>query len=168
MASDAAAHHAWPLATAAWGGDGGDDESSPRRSTRHESPATGAARRDGEIIGLHHEDGTPPYDVRWSDTGGVTLVFPGPDAHVRHLEHQPGGRQAPSRPGMDEAGVMSATTPSDGTAGPGDIRRRVAPVPCCCADRRTQPARRQDRWAPGAIPNSENSDERQRERANDG
>ncbi|WP_443065649.1 DUF1918 domain-containing protein [Streptomyces sp. NBC_00557] len=25
-----------------------------------ESPATGAARRDGEIVGLHHDDGTPP------------------------------------------------------------------------------------------------------------
>ncbi|UNZ16292.1 DUF1918 domain-containing protein [Streptomyces sp. 891-h] len=52
-----------------------------------ESPTTGVPRRDGEIVGLHHEDGTPPYDVRWSDTGGVTLVFPGPDAHVHHLEH---------------------------------------------------------------------------------
>ncbi|MFF3582530.1 DUF1918 domain-containing protein [Streptomyces mirabilis] len=25
-----------------------------------EGPTTGAARRDGEIVGLHHEDGTPP------------------------------------------------------------------------------------------------------------
>ncbi|MFP8963343.1 DUF1918 domain-containing protein [Streptomyces nanhaiensis] len=65
-----------------------------------ESPATGVARRDGEIVGLHHDDGTPPYDVRWSDTGRVTLVFPGPDAHVRHLHHRkaPG---APRRPDRD-------------------------------------------------------------------
>ncbi|MGW3989193.1 pyridoxamine 5'-phosphate oxidase family protein [Streptomyces sp. NPDC004830] len=48
-----------------------------------ESPTTGVVRRDGEIIGLHHDDGTPPYDVRWSDTGDVTLVFPGPDAHLQ-------------------------------------------------------------------------------------
>lgn len=48
-----------------------------------ESPTTGVTRRDGEIVGLRHEDGTPPYDVRWSDTHEVTLVFPGPDAHVR-------------------------------------------------------------------------------------
>ncbi|MET8509240.1 DUF1918 domain-containing protein [Streptomyces sp. NPDC004787] len=34
--------------------------------------------RDGEVVGLHHADGTPPFDVRWSDTGRVTLVFPGP------------------------------------------------------------------------------------------
>ncbi|TQJ92398.1 uncharacterized protein DUF1918 [Streptomyces sp. SLBN-31] len=52
-----------------------------------ESPTTGVTKRDGEIVGVHHEDGTPPYDVRWSDTNGVTLVFPGPDAHVRHIEH---------------------------------------------------------------------------------
>ncbi len=41
--------------------------------------------RDGEIVGLHHPDGTPPFDVRWSDTGRVTLVFPGPDARVQHF-----------------------------------------------------------------------------------
>lgn len=51
-----------------------------------ESPATGATRREGETVGLHHEDGTPPYDVRWSDSDQVTLVFPGPDAHVHHLD----------------------------------------------------------------------------------
>ncbi len=39
-----------------------------------ESPATGAMRRDGEIIGLHHADG--------------------PDAHIRHLQH-PAGPPAP-------------------------------------------------------------------------
>lgn len=44
--------------------------------------------RDGEIVGLRHADGSPPYEVRWSDTGRVTLVFPGPDAHVQHF----GGR----------------------------------------------------------------------------
>ncbi|KQX46362.1 hypothetical protein ASE09_16415 [Streptomyces sp. Root66D1] len=41
--------------------------------------------RDGEVVGLHHADGTPPFDVRWSDTGRVTLVFPGPDARVQHF-----------------------------------------------------------------------------------
>ncbi|MEW1871667.1 pyridoxamine 5'-phosphate oxidase family protein [Streptomyces caelestis] len=53
------------------------------------SPATGSARRDGEIVGLHHQDGTPPYDVRWSDTHEVSLVFPGPDARVRPPGHGP-------------------------------------------------------------------------------
>jgi transcriptional regulator with XRE-family HTH domain len=96
-----------------------------------ESPATGGTRRDGEIVGLHHEDGTPPYDVHWSDTDEVTLVFPGPDAHVHHLEHGSGGRQDElSRPSTDDsrqqAGAVSHTTPPDGAANPGDIGRRVA------------------------------------------
>ncbi|AUY47743.1 DUF1918 domain-containing protein [Streptomyces sp. CB01881] len=47
----------------------------------------GAARRDGEIVGLHHPDGSPPYDVRWSDDGRVTEYFPGPDAHIHHYRH---------------------------------------------------------------------------------
>ncbi|WP_051707677.1 MULTISPECIES: DUF1918 domain-containing protein [unclassified Streptomyces] len=56
-----------------------------------ESTKSGATRRDGEIVGLHHGDGTPPYDVRWSGTDEVSVVFPGPDAHVhhaRHMEHE--------------------------------------------------------------------------------
>jgi transcriptional regulator with XRE-family HTH domain len=81
-----------------------------------ESPATGVTRRDGEIVGLHHDDGTPPYDVRWSDTGEVTLVFPGPDAHVQHLRHErpPSPGQAPPAPAAAQAGH------------PGDFGRRVA------------------------------------------
>ncbi|MFE7172368.1 DUF1918 domain-containing protein [Streptomyces sp. NPDC057616] len=62
-----------------------------------ESPTTGTTRRDGEIVGLRHEDGTPPYEVRWSDTDEVTLVFPGPDAHVRHAGGDSGGASAELR-----------------------------------------------------------------------
>ncbi|MFJ9680509.1 DUF1918 domain-containing protein [Streptomyces sp. NPDC101194] len=91
-----------------------------------ESPATGASRRDGEIVGLHHEDGTPPYDVHWSDTDQVTLVFPGPDAHVRHLEHGPGRSREPSRPGMAGVHAESAGVRPDGAPNPGDVGRRVA------------------------------------------
>ena len=66
-----------------------------------ESPTTGASKRDGEIVGLHHEDGTPPYDVRWSDTHEVTLVFPGPDAHVRHVERHAKGATAKAAEAAD-------------------------------------------------------------------
>ncbi|GAA3494705.1 pyridoxamine 5'-phosphate oxidase family protein [Streptomyces prasinosporus] len=91
-----------------------------------ESPATGVTRRDGEIVGLHHEDGTPPYDVRWSDTDEVTLVFPGPDAHIRHTEHgRPGTTRTSSPPDTGEAAV-SAAAPPPGPPDPGDIGRRVA------------------------------------------
>ncbi|MGW2515693.1 DUF1918 domain-containing protein [Streptomyces sp. NPDC001617] len=87
-----------------------------------ERTTTGAVKRDGEIVRLHHEDGTPPYDVRWSDTDEVTLVFPGPDAHIRHLEHgQPGSTYAPSGPDTAEAEAMPPRA-----SAPGDIGRRVA------------------------------------------
>ncbi|MDX3242422.1 pyridoxamine 5'-phosphate oxidase family protein [Streptomyces sp. ME18-1-4] len=90
-----------------------------------ESPTTWA-KRDGEIVGLHHEDGTPPYDVRWSDTDEVTLVFPGPDAHIRHVEHeQPGSTHTSSQPDTGAAKVVSAAAPTR-KPNPGDIGRRVA------------------------------------------
>lgn len=50
--------------------------------------------RDGRVVELRHEDGTPPYLVEWSDTGERTLVFPGPDVRV---EHEEGSRPAVSR-----------------------------------------------------------------------
>jgi len=49
--------------------------------------------RDGEITGVPNPDGSPPYRVRWSDTGHVSLVFPGPDARVTHYQHR--GHDAP-------------------------------------------------------------------------
>jgi Domain of unknown function (DUF1918) len=42
--------------------------------------------RDGEILEVEHADGSPPYLVRWADTGHESLVFPGPDATVEHFE----------------------------------------------------------------------------------
>ncbi|MFJ4621869.1 pyridoxamine 5'-phosphate oxidase family protein [Streptomyces sp. NPDC088812] len=84
-----------------------------------ESPSTGVVRRDGEIVGLHHDDGTPPYDVRWSDTGDVTLVFPGPDAHV----HPGGGPEEPATGGRGPEPADAVGAVADQ---PGDIGRRVA------------------------------------------
>jgi hypothetical protein len=40
--------------------------------------------RDAEVLEVRHADGSPPYVVRWSDTGQEALFFPGPDAHVEH------------------------------------------------------------------------------------
>lgn len=50
------------------------------RSGRLDGPV-----RDGEIIEVRHTDGSPPYLVRWEDSGGQTLIFPGPDAYVEHF-----------------------------------------------------------------------------------
>ena len=38
--------------------------------------------RRGRIEEVHAADGTPPYWVRWLDTGRVALVFPGADVHL--------------------------------------------------------------------------------------
>ncbi|MFD8544475.1 pyridoxamine 5'-phosphate oxidase family protein [Streptomyces sp. NPDC059649] len=84
-----------------------------------ESPSTGAVRRDGEIVRVPHEDGTPPYEVRWADTNEVTLVFPGPDAHIQHLSHQPEAGRTPPELSVSEQ-------PTHWPLDPGDIGRRVA------------------------------------------
>jgi hypothetical protein len=42
----------------------------------------GGPGRDGEIIEVERANGRPPYRVRWSDSGRVTLFFPGPEAYV--------------------------------------------------------------------------------------
>lgn len=49
-----------------------------------EGTRPGSVRREGEIVALHHPDGSPPYDVRWADTGHTTVCVPGPDAHILH------------------------------------------------------------------------------------
>ncbi|MFE2264507.1 pyridoxamine 5'-phosphate oxidase family protein [Streptomyces griseosporeus] len=90
-----------------------------------ESPATGAPVRDGEIVGLHHADGTPPYDVRWSDTDDVTVFFPGPDARVRTSGRAAPGAGAQARPRPDEHPAPPAAGPPGPLPNPGDIGRRV-------------------------------------------
>ncbi|WP_018349491.1 DUF1918 domain-containing protein [Longispora albida] len=47
-----------------------------------EGAHTGDKRRIGTITELRHPDGTPPYMVRWEDTGVEGLVYPGVDSHV--------------------------------------------------------------------------------------
>ncbi|WP_084212081.1 DUF1918 domain-containing protein [Pseudonocardia acaciae] len=49
-------------------------------------PGTSHPRR-GQIVGLLHPDGTPPYRVRWlSDDNSddhVSIIYPPPDAQLR-------------------------------------------------------------------------------------
>ena len=42
----------------------------------------GQPDRDCEVLEVRHENGEPPYLVRWGDTGNEDLFFPGPDASV--------------------------------------------------------------------------------------
>jgi hypothetical protein len=41
-----------------------------------------AGGRVGLVIGVQHEDGTPPYVIKWLSDGHVALVFPGPYARI--------------------------------------------------------------------------------------
>jgi hypothetical protein len=45
--------------------------------------------RDGRILEVRSDDGSPPYLVEWSDSGHQALVFPGPDARVQHYGEEP-------------------------------------------------------------------------------
>ena len=47
--------------------------------------AVGDPDRDGEILEVRGPGGTPPFVVRWEDTGHETLYFPGSDATVQHF-----------------------------------------------------------------------------------
>lgn len=56
-----------------------------------EGTHVGDPRRVGVITELRHEDGVPPYVVRWLDDGHEGLVFPGPDARIEHRPAETGG-----------------------------------------------------------------------------
>ncbi|WP_020522364.1 DUF1918 domain-containing protein [Catelliglobosispora koreensis] len=56
-----------------------------------ESHQLDVARRVGVVTRLQHEDGSPPYWVRWLDTAHEALYVPGPDCHI---EFKPSGGQA--------------------------------------------------------------------------
>ena len=44
------------------------------------------AIRDAEVLETG-PDGSPPFRVRWGDTGHEGLFFPGSDAYVEHFDH---------------------------------------------------------------------------------
>lgn len=46
----------------------------------------GEPNRDGETLEARSADGTPPYVVRWSDTGHEALYFPESDAVIHHSQ----------------------------------------------------------------------------------
>ena len=48
----------------------------------------GQPQREAEILEVQGADGSPPYRVRWGDTGQEGLIFPGSDASVQHVDHQ--------------------------------------------------------------------------------
>lgn len=47
------------------------------------SGVVGGTVRDGVVVEVEHEDGSPPYLVEWAESGHRSLLFPGPDTQVR-------------------------------------------------------------------------------------
>lgn len=62
------------------------------------SSVVDGAVRDGRVVELRHDDGSPPYMVEWSDTHERSLVYPGPDAHLEHLAGE--GDSTPATPAV--------------------------------------------------------------------
>jgi uncharacterized protein DUF1918 len=56
----------------------------------------GQPEREGEILEVLGEDGSPPYEVRWDD-GNVTRLYPSSDAYVRHHRRRRTGRATGGR-----------------------------------------------------------------------
>lgn len=46
----------------------------------------GEPDRCGMVVEVRGPDGTPPFVVRWDDSGHEVLFFPGPDAVIKHIE----------------------------------------------------------------------------------
>jgi len=62
--------------------------------------AEGDAARSGLIIGMPHEDGSPPYIVKWLSDGHIAMVWPGEFARV-----VPGGLAASDDRPLPRAGA---------------------------------------------------------------
>jgi hypothetical protein len=44
----------------------------------------GEPDRDGEILEVRGQEGSPPFVVRWADDGHESLLFPGSDVSISH------------------------------------------------------------------------------------
>jgi Domain of unknown function (DUF1918) len=69
----------------------------------------GEGDRIGLVIGVQHEDGTPPYVIKWLSDGHVALVFPGPYARIVPAGH-------PAGTGLPTAGTNHSAPPAKGLA----------------------------------------------------
>jgi hypothetical protein len=70
------------------------------------SPQVGGVVRDCLIVELRNPDGSPPYVVRWSDTGQEALYFPGSDGRIQKA----GAEAEPATTAEPDAGPPHVTT----------------------------------------------------------
>jgi len=60
-----------------------------------EGTHVGDVRRVGVVVAVRHDDGRPPYMVRWLDNEHESLFFPGPDARVEPSQVEPSPLRGP-------------------------------------------------------------------------
>jgi Domain of unknown function (DUF1918) len=65
----------------------------------------------GLITEVHSADGSPPYVVKWLDSGHVATVIPGPDAIIVTAAEQPKGATSRSDRSPPRCRPRSATPP---------------------------------------------------------
>jgi thiol reductant ABC exporter CydC subunit len=65
---------------------GGAMKASPGDRIIIRSVHVGEPDRDAEVLEVRGADGSPPFLVRWSDTGHEGLLYPGPETVVHHHE----------------------------------------------------------------------------------
>lgn len=65
----------------------------------------GAQVREGRVVELRHDDGTPPYVVEWLDSGQRGLYYPGPDGRVERS-----GGEDPTPPDVPVVATPHVTT----------------------------------------------------------
>lgn len=71
------------------------------------SAQLGGAVRDGVVVELLHEDGSPPYVVRWAD-GRQGVYVPGSDGRVEHVAVP--GLEDPTPPDVPVVSTPHVTT----------------------------------------------------------
>jgi hypothetical protein len=59
----------------------------------------GGAVRDGTIIEVRGDGGSPPYLILWAGSHSATLAYPGPDAQVSGSLHDAEGTGRPPTQG---------------------------------------------------------------------
>jgi hypothetical protein len=74
----------------------------------------GQPEHRGMITEVHGAEGSPPYLVRWLETGQEALVFPGPDAIVvTGAEQEASDERVRSRVAAVQAAIMNHANGKD-------------------------------------------------------
>jgi hypothetical protein len=57
-----------------------------------EGTHVGDARRVAVVVALLHDDGSPPYQVRWVGSDRTTVIYPGAQARIERADDPASGK----------------------------------------------------------------------------